>query len=108
MSSLYAEALVQVKGLAVAAKKCKNKQCVIILHCLKWKKDTKHSLTSDEAKFCWSTLKSSIYLSKKNFKYMGGRGYMFRHTTIYPTLHFFCSNTAPKQGKPNICYFALS
>lgn len=35
-------------------------------------------------------------------------GYMFRHTPIYPTLHFFCSNTASKQGKPNICYFALS
>jgi len=69
--------------------------------------DTKHSLTSDEAKFCWSTLKSSIHLSKKKFKYIGVRGYMFRHTTIYPTLHFFCSNTAPKQGKPNICYFAV-
>ena len=36
--------------------------------------DTKHSLTSDEAKFCWSTLKSSIHLSKKIFKYMGGEG----------------------------------
>jgi hypothetical protein len=71
-------------------------------------KGTKHSLTSYEAKFCWSKLKSSRYLSNKNFKYMGATGYMLRHTTMFPTLHFFWSNTPTEQGKANICYFAMS